>query len=227
MEAISNLEIKRSSTHKNLKNSLIRLAEILGEKGIEIEPLNSGQYLEALPEEKASELLERTKERCEIFPPVDKDAAFDQFLWKAVKDDGWKFESDLFGLLSKRGSIVEVYTSDLIHYCANYNFYKAISYTLEDIFCRPSDELYSRDQSIQEDFYKQVFHVLGGKSDGTLLLNETKEHWSYEKDSKRMNKALVKHKLLSPIKGRKGGVSGIIFVYDIIKSEKQQPRFYN
>jgi len=64
-------------------------------------------------------------------------------VWNTIKYFKWKPSSDLFAKLLET-DIVEIYDMDHVQIFRNFQFFEFCSYTLEDVFCRPWQDLFVR-----------------------------------------------------------------------------------
>jgi len=78
--------------------------------------------------------------------------------WNALKYFGLIPSSDLFGKITET-DVVEIYDMEHVQIFRNFQFFEYCSYTIEDVFCRPWQELFIRyDTSVTE----KLLACLGG-----------------------------------------------------------------
>lgn len=150
-----------SSTQKSIKNSFDgdsssqfiefahKIASYAYQAGCTVTPFHQTDvpYFNSQSSEKKLEILAAMKvfvEICQLTLANDKRLNDTKALtWYALKHLNMRFTSDLFDKISD-DDILEVYTYDNIQVFRNFKFLDLISYTIEDIFCRPWPELFVR-----------------------------------------------------------------------------------
>lgn len=141
------------NTNDSLRLDFIKESEeatrFLRSKGKNVEPFLSPTipYFDILTFEKKEQVLERLR----LFNNVCSAVLASRgdlnnprvMLWHALQVLELTFPSDLFNYVSDE-KIVEIYDRENIQIFRNLRFFDFTSYTLEDLFCRPWVDLFSR-----------------------------------------------------------------------------------
>lgn len=111
--------------------------------------------------------------------------------WYALRRLNLIFPSDLFSFIDN-SNIVEIYDRDNIQIFRNYNFFDVVSYTLEDLLCRPWPELFARvnnehtDKLLKtcEKFYRKEITTVTSLSEiGMQRIEECNSPFSFKVDA--------------------------------------------
>ena len=109
-----------------------------------------------------------------------------QFLWSAIREFGLRPTSDLFNYISE-GGIIEVHNTQFIQIFRNFEFYGCCSYSLEEMYCRPWNELYGRLPDVEAYMFKIIWDIFKGRVQtvvpmelGPHLITETQSPLQYE-----------------------------------------------
>jgi len=81
--------------------------------------------------------------------------------WFAIKEFGYRPPSELFNYINNE-NVIEIHTADGIQVFRNFEFYKYCSYTLEDLSCRPWNEIFEHDEKLIPDILAISGRVLSG-----------------------------------------------------------------
>lgn len=81
-------------------------------------------------------------------------------LWSMMRHFGLKPSSDLFSYVTD-DQLIEIYNMDHVQIFRNFKFFELVSYTLEDLFCRPRFELFHRPDP-------QITEMIGSALTATL-----------------------------------------------------------
>lgn len=106
------------------------------------------------------------------------DGGYQQALWFALKEMGFRPSGDIFGYMQS-DNIVEVYDSQGIQIWRNLNFFDVCSYSLEEMFCISWMERYERDASALGEITQLLGEFIGGRRSAIAanihnLIKETK-----------------------------------------------------
>lgn len=126
-----------------------KIADYASQAGCEMWPFHQASvpYFSSQSHEKKQEILASMQvfiEICQLTLANGKKLDDTKSLaWYGLKHLDMRFTSDLLDKIVD-GDILEVYTNDNIQIFRNFKFFELISYTIEDIFCRPWTELFIR-----------------------------------------------------------------------------------
>lgn len=186
-----------------------------------------------LPDYKRNEVLFAIKNFvhiCETTLSNNKELSDTRSLtWFALKEMGLRFNSDIFSHISDT-DVLEVYTNDNIQVFRNFRFLELISYTLEDIFCRPWTELF--DHKNPEKIEK-ILEIASDyercKSFDTISLNHLGTYSIEEVCSSNRFQYTYKMKYISPIRDENKRPFGYLVIEsaDIINQQTPHQSLYN
>ena len=122
-----------------------------------------------------------------------------QFIWNTVKDMGLVLPSDVFELITDHDE-VEIYDSRGIQVFANFEFFRKVSYTPEEMYWKSWAELFERDQKhfdqLMQNFVYSITEATGP------FKPSIDKHLACEIGSRRMKKNLVEFKMFAPIRSK-------------------------
>ncbi len=132
----------------------------------------------------------------------------------AVNKLGIQVEDKVFSILNPE-DVIEIYTLDSIQIFRTFNFFYLVTYTLEEIFCRPWFDLYQRDVFTNEANHKAVKHVLSGQARSPIYPN-IPIHDIYEKKEGSRSLTKIKHRFMAPAYDSDEELTGFINVFQVV-----------
>lgn len=132
----------------------------------------------------------------------------------AAKKLGLQVEDNVFSALNSE-DVVEIYTIDSIQIFRTFNFFHLVTYTLEEIFCRPWFELYERDIFTNEANHKAVKYVLSRQTRSPFYPN-IPVHDVYEKREGVHTLTRIKHRFMAPAFNSQEELTGFINVFHVV-----------
>lgn len=132
----------------------------------------------------------------------------------ALKKLDIQVEGQVFSALNSE-DVIEIYTLDSIQIFRTFNFFHLVTYTLEEIFCRPWFELYERDVFTNEANHKAVKHVLSGQARSPIYPN-IPIHDIYEKKEGSRSLTKIKHRFMAPAYNSSEDLTGFINVFQVV-----------
>ena len=181
------------------------LAQTLKSKGV---PLESDPYQiydefkEAAPDRQRDFL-----NKCQFYIRASENAIEQeiellqdkQFIWNTVKDMGLVLPSDVFEMITDHDE-VEIYDSRGIQVFANFEFFRKVSYTPEEMYWRSWADLFEREQKhfdqLMQNFIYSITEATGP------FKPSVDKHLAWETSSRRMKKSWVEFKMFAPIRSR-------------------------
>lgn len=134
------------------------------------------------------------------------------FVWRGLNEMGLKFTSDMFGHI-KNDQIVEVYSLENKQIFRNLNFFDYVSYTLEELFCRPWTDLFHRPDIENTARIVDVIQSVVGTKTSYFNNNQfVKDHLCEERGSQFEMKVTYKLKSMFPVFSSNKQVSGYLAV---------------
>lgn len=130
------------------------------------------------------------------------------FLWSICKRMHLRPVSDVFSYI-ENGDVIEIYDLDHLQIFRNFAFFSLASYTIDDLLCRPIEQLVSRPATLQGRVFEVALGILSGNLRGTQHL-DFGVHAIDEIDSPKRNHSMVEHKLFSPLFGENGAVAALM-----------------
>ncbi len=92
------------------------------------------------------------------------------FLWSSFKKLGIKPASDFFNYISKNDAI-EIYNLDGIQTWRNLSFMEICNYTIEEMFCYPWEQRYTRNKKASEEAQKTIEKLFMQSTPKTIQCN--------------------------------------------------------
>jgi hypothetical protein len=132
----------------------------------------------------------------------------------ALKKLDIRVEDQVFSALNSE-DVIEIYTLDSIQIFRTFNFFHLVTYTLEEIFCRPWFELYERDVFTNEANHKAVKFVLSGQTRSPFFPN-IPVHDVYEKKEGGHSTTKIKHRFMAPAYNSDEELTGFINVFQVV-----------
>jgi hypothetical protein len=132
----------------------------------------------------------------------------------ALKKLDIQVEGQVFAALNSE-DVIEIYTLDSIQIFRTFNFFHLVTYTLEEIFCRPWFELYQRDVFTNEANHKAVKYVLSGETRSPFYPN-IPVHDVYEKKEGGHSLTKIKHRFMAPAYNSDDARTGFINVFQVV-----------
>jgi hypothetical protein len=131
-------------------------------------------------------------------------------LWRSLRRGGWTPNSDVFDAIEKDDT-VEVYSLQMKQIFRNLEFFKYISYTLEEVHGGTWYELVSRDDEAQKILFESAMKIVTGEVKTTVDVSHVPNHMIQELRSPEKRKMMIQMKVLSPVM-RDGETIAIIAV---------------
>lgn len=97
------------------------------------------------------------------------------------------------------GDVIDIYDEHHQMIFANPNFLNILSYSLEELYCRPWTELFAKDESVFGTIVETINGILGGKLETIVDMSATPECVSFEIDSPKRMRCLAQLRLMSPL----------------------------
>ena len=139
-----------SDQTKLFRELAAKTCELLSQENITLIPFRSVNvpYFSGLPQEYKTLVLFKLQATLNIYQSTLSNGHSlrdtQRLVWSALKEFGFTGPSDLMNLLENDDDIVEIYDNSQIQLFCNLRFYDFCSFTLEDLFCRPFQELFER-----------------------------------------------------------------------------------
>lgn len=204
-------------TKDNFKQVLESLSEIHARFGIGLPPYSDpslvwyGQ-LSQLEQKSAFNMANTYHGICQS---IESDGASLRdnrvFLWRGLKELGLNFDNDLFDRITE-DDLIEVYNSQNIGLFRNLKFYDFISYPMEDIYCRPWTDLFTRPDLEKSMKLVEAAESVFNKNGQTVNTKSLGFHRVIETDSPERLKMDVLVKELHPLFDQNQKVSALVAV---------------
>lgn len=202
----------------NFKSQLERVSEWALQKKI-AHAYNGGTgHFENLPTEQqtlAITGLQKYFEFLQDFTTEEFDFANSHVLLKkALERLNLYLDPELLNMV-KPTDFVEIYASDYVPAFKSVNFWGNSSYTLDELYTQPYEELFGRDEFYQAAIRRSAEKVFKGKE--RVIFNPVPEHVAWEK--KGPYKRLIKYKYFAAVYDPNMELAGTIVVCDITPLE--------
>lgn len=152
--------------------------------------------------------------RLELFQSARRDGVSlldtRQLLWRSLRLCAWVPQSDVFDSIDEEDT-VEVYSLDQRQTFRNLQFFKWVSFTLEQIHSRPWYELTTRNQAVESALHAEAGKILSGAVKTTLSLHAIPEHLVTEIGTEELRSFYLRMRCFSPV-WQDGRLSGVIAV---------------
>lgn len=156
------------------------LCSFIEQEGMAVRPYSHPglSYFQLLPEPDqnvATETLQNYLKVCRSVYNESrslKDASF--LVQKGLEFFNYHCHPSIYELLKKESRIVEFYTPHNTQIFRTINYFEFASYTIEDLYCRPWNHLYIRDEEIDKLLIQGVGSVLTNAvgAEGVLVPNQ-------------------------------------------------------
>lgn len=121
-----------------------------------------------------------------------------QLLWRSLRRFGWTPNSDVFDYISEEDT-VEVYSLDQIQTFRNLQFFRFVSFTLEQIHSRPWFELTRRDSEYEKALGDEAARLISGGHRETIDLSYIPVHRIEEIGSQELRCFTLEMRCMSPV----------------------------
>ena len=91
-------------------------------------------------------------------------------IWNALVGLGFRPTSDLFNYI-KTGNVIEIHDDQLVQVFRNFAFFNFCSYSLEELYCYRLTDLYSREDSVNQDLIGYLQRLYSGSVKTVLPIN--------------------------------------------------------
>ncbi|MBC7743373.1 MAG: hypothetical protein H7061_14340 [Bdellovibrionaceae bacterium] len=118
-------------------------------------------------------------------------------VWNALAHLGYRPTSDLFSHI-RPGHIIEIHNNNAVQLFRNLVFFNYCSYSLEELYCFPLNELYSRDISVLMNLMGTAQKIFGGEIK-TLVKMDLPSHIITEVRSKARLKIQDQIQFMGPL----------------------------
>lgn len=203
---------------KHFKALCEELCSFIEQEGMAVRPYSRPglSYFQLLSEEEQGIAVQTLQNYLEVCRSVYKegrnlkDASF--LVHKGLEFFNYQCHSSIYELLEKESRIVEFYTPHNTQIFRTINYFEFASYTIEDLYCRPWNHLYIRDEEIDKLLIQGVGAVLTKSvgPEGVLVPNQ---HLLAEKSSLERVSIVVDGVHLLPLT-RQESVDGFACVID-------------
>jgi hypothetical protein len=89
--------------------------------------------------------------------------------WRALSMLDLMPPGDFFDKITS-GDVVHIYNAEGVHIYANLKFFELVSYSMEQVYCTPWDQLWYRDKDVIEKLFGYVAQTLAPEQKDTLCL---------------------------------------------------------
>jgi len=195
---------------------LVQMADLFTDAGVPVRAFTSPDlpvFRSHSPEEQVM-LIRELESRVELFASAAKENIdlrdTRQMLWRSLRKGGWTPNSDVFDSIEDSDT-VEVYSLDMKQIFRNLEFFKYISYTLEEVHGGTWYELVTRNEQAQALLFEAAMKIVNGQVKTTLDVSFVPNHTCEEVKSSEKRKFMIQMKVLSPV-FRDGEMVAIIAV---------------
>lgn len=159
-------------------------------------------------------LARELEDRVELFAQAAREGiSLDdtrQMLWRSLRKAGWTPLSDVFDNIEQEDT-VEVYSLEMKQIFRNLEFFRHISYTLEEVHGGAWHELSARDKTCEAELMKVAMAIATGQVKTTSSCRHIPAHECRETQSCDLRRFMIEMKVLSPV-FRDGEMVAIIAV---------------
>lgn len=208
--------VEKTGLVQEFQGKLIQLSGLLSSEGVSVRAFSepSLTLFEQLGlKEKQAKLKEVSTylETCQSELSEKKTLKnTNSFVWRGLREGGFKFSSDMFTHL-KDHHVIEVYDLNNKQVFRNLNFYDFVSYTLEDLYCRPWPELFHRpDTETVEKMFATLDSVLPTGQPYFNTNGFIPDHVIEERGSEEELKVLYKLECVFPVYNERRRVAGYL-----------------
>lgn len=159
------------------KSAFIRLSEKTREYcasvGVNVVPFKNLQlpFFSTLSRERQLQVLANLESNirvCEItLSNGEKLTDSAAMTWSAIKELKLRPTSDLFSFITN-DAVIEIHDAQGCQLYRNFQFYSFCSYTLEELYCLPWNELYTRDESVLNGLFALASKIYAGQVKETI-----------------------------------------------------------
>lgn len=146
-------------------------------------------------------------------------------IWNALIGFGFRPTSDLFNYI-KAGKVIEIHNRNLVQVFRNFAFFKYCSYSLEELYCHPLAELYSREDSVNQNLMEYLQKLYSGSIKSVLPI-DLKAHLISELASETKLQIYDQIHFMAPLFSSSGGTMPVATItiesadldYEVLASE--------
>lgn len=211
-----------SLTGKSLENaekmraSLLTMAKLITESGVAVKAFADEKLpnFSSLDIERQDVILKEVDSAVDLLQGSLREghSLLDtrQLLWRSLRQFGWTPSSDVFDYITEEDT-VEIYSLDQIQTFRNLQFFRYISFTLEQIHSQPWYKLTRRQPAAEAAIAEAAAKIIMGVSKKTLDLSHIPEHLTEEVGSLELRRFTIEMRCLSPVY-QKGELCAVISV---------------
>lgn len=221
---LSNLEPRRGAIHAGFKQYsalLVTIADLAREAGSPIqafEPSRPSKFPGLSPEIQSGIIATLSTCHDLCAGAVRNGLTLRQndlsLAWWAIRSFNLRPLSDVFSHL-KENDIIEIYDKDHVQIFRSFDFFKFVSYSLDEICTHSWWELYERDEKVTEKMIEVANQAVENKNPRTLLA-PFPTHFTTEKFSDQRRVTHIESRLVSPLLNGQGEPSGYINAFSIV-----------
>lgn len=119
-------------------------------------------------------------------------------LWAFLRAAKMAPPSDLLDHVQS-GDVIDIYGEHHQMIFANPMILDILSYSLEDLYCRPWTDIFGKDETVFETVVEVINGILGGKLRGVVDMSAMPECVTFEVDSPKLMRCVTKMRLLAPL----------------------------
>ena len=202
-----------------LLNGLSDLAQRAGYPIGAVDNVLSSKFLDLDPKRQLEILkaIEKTVHICQTAKSDGINLHDDRRLaWWAIKEFRLRPLSDAFTRIQPN-DVIEIYSSSHVQIFRSFNFFRCLSYTLDQVLTYEWWELYERDESITVPMIKVVEDLISS-ADVKTIQSPFPNHWVREKFSQLCYSAQIESRLMSPlICEDTGAIGGYLNVFSLVE----------
>ncbi len=161
-------KIVKAKNGSKFRDLAIEISELAKSAMITIVPFNEHEliYFSTLEITKQIKILNSLEIFLNVYKAVQAEGSslLDsvRVIWNALVQLGYRPPSDLFSFI-KTGDVIEIHSHEFVQLFRNLNFFNYCSYSLEELYCVPVQELYSRDQQAMQNIINIAIPIFSGK----------------------------------------------------------------
>ncbi|MES2801108.1 MAG: hypothetical protein V4654_01330 [Bdellovibrionota bacterium] len=204
----------------------VKLQGLLGQEGLHIVPFESPSlpFFTSLTQEHQSQIidllntlveiaLDLQSQKLKVTEPINLIKTF--FKKFNLHAPGWVIDT-----ITKR-DVVDVYNMDSRLVVASFNFFEICAYSIEEIFCRPWAELWSREGDIHIKIFQLCRSLLNGEITQPVDMTYIPQHKVSETYTASGRSVIIQPRIFSPVYfGDK--LFGFMSINRIIRFEPEQ-----
>ena len=192
------------TSREEMRDKLQTLSGLIANSGIQVKPWADPElpHFCALDSVRQTRVLHEIQNGIDLLEGSLKDghSLLDsrQLLWRSLRHFGWTPNSDVFDFISDEDT-VEVYSLDQIQTFRNLQFFRHISFTLEQIHTQPWFQLTRRQPAAEAAIAAAAAKIIRDGVKITLDLSDVPEHIAEEIGSLQELRFHIQMRCLSPV----------------------------